>query len=318
MISKFKSSTLTPSASPEKILAAHGRTFWLASLFLPRKTAKNATHLYAFCRFVDDLADEIDSTPSEKENAITKLKLLLAYFKGETTNLLPLLSHERAYVDELLPLHLPQDAIVHLLEGVLQDTEDNVLFTDQKMLQRYAYRVAGTVGILMTKVLGIENEKATFHAIDLGIAMQLTNIARDVKADAAISRRYLPVAISIQNIKVGKEQEAISKSIEEILALAEQYYESGIAGLVYLPNRVRPGIYLMSILYREIGRLLLRQGVPWSNGRLAVSRGRKFSLCVAALPRCLKLLFQNKKQKNFPNHHQNLHALLQSLSGTHQ
>ena len=318
MSSTYKSSIVASTTSSRKILAKHGRTFWLASFFLPRKTAKEATHLYAFCRFIDDLADEVEGTPSKQEETITKLKLLLAYFSGETKNLLPLLDHERTYIEELTPLKLPQDPIVHLLEGVLQDTADTVLFTNQKMLQRYAYRVAGTVGILMTKLLGVESKLAIFHAIDLGIAMQLTNIARDVQADAAISRRYLPVAIPIHDIKKGKGKEVISSSIKEILALSEQYYESGIAGLAYLPNRVRPGIYLMTILYREIGRLLLRRGVPWDEGRVIVSRSRKVFLCIAALPHCFELLFKNQKQEKFPDHHQNLHASLGSLSGTHR
>ncbi|MDG1953094.1 MAG: phytoene/squalene synthase family protein [Gammaproteobacteria bacterium] len=318
MSSTYKSDFLAPTTSPRKILAKHGRTFWLASFFLPRKTAKEATHLYAFCRFVDDLADEVESTPSKKEETVTKLKLLLAYFSGKTQNLLTLPDHERTYIDELRPLHLPQDPIIHLLEGVLQDTEDTVLFTNQKMLLRYAYRVAGTVGILMTKLLGVESKLAIFHAIDLGIAMQLTNIARDVQADAAISRRYLPIEIPIQDIKEGTQREVISSSIKEILALSEQYYKSGIAGLAYLPSRVRPGIYLMTILYREIGRLLLRRGVPWDEGRVIVSRIRKFSLCIAALPHCLQLLFKTQKQKNIPDHHQSLHASLSLLSGSHQ
>ena len=318
MSSTHNSATFASTRSPKKILAKHGRTFWLASFFLPRKIVKEATHLYAFCRFIDDLADEVESTPSKKKETVAKLKLLLAYFSGDTKNPLPLLDHERNYIEELSPLHLPHDAIVHLLEGVLQDTEDTVLFTDQKMLQRYAYRVAGTVGILMTKLLGVKSKLAIFHAIDLGIAMQLTNIARDVQADAAISRRYLPVAISIQDIKAGTQKDAITDSIKEILALSEQYYESGIAGLAYLPNRVRPGIYLMTILYREIGRLLLRRGVLWNEGRTIVSRRRKFYLCVAALPRCFELFLKNQNQENFPDHHQSLHTSLNSLSGTHQ
>jgi phytoene synthase len=297
MISTQKSATAVLTRSPKKILAKHGRTFWLASFFLPRKIAQEATHLYAFCRFIDDLADEIESTPKKKEETVAKLKLLLAYFSGDTKNLLPLSDYERVYIDELTPLNLSHNAIVHLLEGVLQDTEDTVLFTNQVMLQRYAYRVAGTVGILMTKLLGVESKLAIFHAIDLGIAMQLTNIARDVQADAAISRRYLPIEIQIQDIKEGKQREVISSSIKEILALSEQYYESGIAGLAYLPNRVRPGIYLMTILYREIGRLLLRRGVPWDEGRVMVSRSRKLSLCISALPHCLQLLFKTQKQK---------------------
>ena len=143
--------------------------------------------------------------------------------------------------------HLPVEVIGSLVEGLMDDQAEEVLIEDEEDLIQYAYKVAGTVGLLMCCVLNTSNPKARPHAVDLGIAMQLTNIARDVIVDAKMGRRYLPgswvnnmtpeqILAAADNPK-GEDAALISSAVRRLLSLAEEYYASGRVGLSYLPAR---------------------------------------------------------------------------------
>lgn len=152
-----------------------------------------------------------------------------------------------------------------LVAGVVSDLEV-VRMADEAQLIRYAYRVAGTVGLMMCAVLDVDDPRAAPFAIDLGIAMQLTNIARDVGEDARMDRRYLP-ASWVGNLAPADilaptpaQQLRLQSSTHRLLALAERYYVSGESGLGFLPARARLGILAAARMYRAIGGRIARNG----------------------------------------------------------
>ena len=184
--------------------------------------------------------------------------------------------------------NLPMDVIASLVEGLMDDQADEVLLPDEESLIQYAYKVAGTVGLLMCEILNNSDPKAKPHAVDLGIAMQLTNIARDVVEDARMGRRYLPGSwvgnMSPEDIldaaldPYGPDGVQITRAVERLLDLAESYYASGREGLAYLPARAHFSIGVAAKVYRQIGRQLLRSKDSWHGKRQVTSKGSKM-LC---------------------------------------
>ena len=141
---------------------------------------------------------------------------------------------------------MPSDVISELIRGIESDLQPVMVGTEAELL-RYCYRVAGTVGLLMCDVLEVHDSRAKAHAIDLGIGMQLTNIARDVKEDAGKGRRYVPgqwldeIAPERLANPSTRESELLIGSAQRLLSLAERYYESGRAGLRFLPPKSAAG-----------------------------------------------------------------------------
>ena len=156
-----------------------------------------------------------------------------------------------------------------MIDGVLQDTKTVAIKTTEELL-RYAYRVAGSVGLMMCPIIGCRDSRGLRHAIDLGIAMQLTNICRDVLEDANQNRRYLPLpTISPNNIKtvvthsMSSVDIHVRKKIHSLLHLADRYYQSGFDGLCYLPSKSQRTILLAGLLYQRIGHKIIKEGCQW-------------------------------------------------------
>ncbi len=262
----------------KKVLKKNSSTFYLAGLLLPKKKLDKAATLYSFCRWVDDLADE------------AKDSYRAHYFLGKINSALhgdlyvdPLVSETRTLIKSGFGGITPT---IQLVNTVRSDLSEVRIDTVEKLI-KYCYGVAGTVGIMMSSILETKNvSKAWKHAVDLGIAMQLTNICRDVYADAKLDRRYLPAEI-IGDITPAEillltkyNDKAIRTGIKQILHIAEKYYESGLNGLRYLPFGCRLAICAAAINYREIGRLLLkRKCISWRT-RSFVSTARKISLLI--------------------------------------
>ena len=206
-------------------------------------------------------------------------------------------------------------ACVALIEGIQSDLEE-AQFTEDRELLRYAYSVAGTVGIIMAELMQSKSEAATYHAIDLGVAMQLTNIARDVLEDAQRGRRYIPCETPVASIALGERDEAVKASIASVITLSKFYYRSGLAGLLYLPRIVRPCIYIMARTYSEIGGEILRNRINWSGPRSVVSPLRKTWIVLSSLPYCLWLLVKPYPALSSSTHEKSLHFELNELPGT--
>ncbi|MEO0492994.1 MAG: phytoene/squalene synthase family protein [Actinomycetota bacterium] len=263
-----------------EVLARNGRSFHFASRLLSERDADRAARLYRFCRYVDDLADEADDDESARRE-LTRVEAALDGY-GED----PIVSDFLALANEC---SMPLGPARELIAGVASDL-GSVRFADDEELHRYCYRVAGTVGLMMCSVLDVHDPAAHPFAIDLGVAMQLTNIARDVAEDAARNRRYLPATL-VGALEPGDlldpddaARAAIAAGVERLLREAERHYRSGEAGLVYLPPRARQAVWVAARVYREIGERLRRNGYRTWNGRIVVPT-RKLVVAGGALVR---------------------------------
>jgi 15-cis-phytoene synthase len=252
-----------------KILANNSRTFRRASLLLAPECRDEAALLYAFCRLVDDAVDEA-SGPQQASRQIEDIRDQLDGHAPAGTVVGGFLELAKARGIELSWAR-------QLVAGVASDV-GGVRVEDKAELLRYCYRVAGTVGLMMCPVLGVDDPRAWPFAVDLGIAMQLTNICRDVLEDARDGRVYLP-ATSLQRAGLSAEQvldetanaRALAAVVDELLEEAERYYRSGRSGMGFIPPRSRLAILIASRMYRGIGvRLRFRHGSNPMHGRTVV------------------------------------------------
>lgn len=263
---------MTKSAAFES-LKAHGRTFHLASLFLSSDDAESAAKLYALCREVDDIAD----LTADRLHAQHVLDGLLHAIQHQDHSV-PFAAHFFAVNPNIQPR-----VMMDLIQGVRTDLQRVRIATESELLD-YAYHVAGTVGLMMCDVLKVSDPEARRYAADLGIAMQLTNIARDVLEDARADRRYLPSdwvgAIEPAEIVATTPSviESIDQGVRRLLLLADSFYASGARGFPYLSFRTRAAIRVASRVYREIGIQILDGYASIWAGRTVISSSRKWWL----------------------------------------
>ena len=260
-----------------QIIHRHSCSFSLAARFLPVRVRGDVMALYAWCRTVDDIVDNATDFDEAREQ-LDRLKAdLLAVAGGATAT--------EAATEWIAPLIRdskidPRHAI-ELIEGMEMDGS-GFRPRDEAELRRYCYHVAGTVGLMMTQLMGTRDPAARKHAVALGTAMQLTNIARDVREDSLRGRSYLP---GIDDpLSAGEEiaDDPVRLSVERILKLAEQQYAIAAAGMDYLPRDCRRAVRLALHVYREIGREIVRQGYPMLQRRVVVSRFRLLRAAVAS------------------------------------
>jgi 15-cis-phytoene synthase len=283
-------------SSPEELLARAGKSFHLAGKFLPTDRRASATQLYAFCRGLDDLADETGDAP-QIEAVATALE------NNDPTHPLAAL---------YLTLRNPDPAPAIVLARALRDDTGPTQIPDERALLRYCHGVAGTVGLMMARVLGATDPAAGWHAIDLGIALQLTNIARDTREDADHNRRYLPATwLDLPPAAIRRAPEHVHQAALRCLSLAEAYYASGLAGLTYLPRESRRGILIAAKVYREIGMELRRQGAHRTVDRVTVPMARKILLIAQAY------LARPPWSRPASSHNPALHQHLINLVGAH-
>ena len=274
---------LPDSPAPKQVLARHGKSFYWASKFLGVELADRAARLYQFCRYVDDLAD--GDLPDRQES----LEDIRARLAGK--ELAAGLEIE-AFIVLANSNNIPLSAASELLDGMLSDQNPTAV-ADEAELLRYCHAVAGTVGLMMCRVLNCVEPRADSFAIDLGVAMQLTNISRDILEDAKMGRRYLPASwanftpAQIAKAGLGDEdtdcREHVADGIARLLDLSEQYYASALLGIRLLPFRSRLSIAIALRVYRQIGWVLRRRNLAWWQGRVMVTGGEKALLSLRSL-----------------------------------
>lgn len=257
------------------------RSFHLAGQLLPVEVREPAFAIYAFCRFADDLIDrDLGGTA-----AIAELERCLdRVYSGR-----PRRDHvERAFTDAVREFAIPRDVPEALLEGLMWDAQGRRYDTLDE-LKAYGVRVAGSVGIMMSLVMQRRAPDVLARACDLGIAMQLTNICRDVGEDARAGRLYLPrdllAAAGLMEADVlaaGSCDGRLRGVVGQLLAEAETHYMLAGVGIAALPSGSRSGINAARLLYREIGRLVAAGLDPVST-RAVVGTPRKLSLLAAAM-----------------------------------
>lgn len=270
----------TPQVTPLALMARRGRSFRLAGRLLPSAELAAVAELYAFCRQVDDLAD----TASDPTEARHSLRTLLAALRG---------TGHHPLADQFLPLRnqgVPVEAAALLVTTVLGDL-DPVRVADEALLLRYAHGAAGTVGIMLCAVLRVADQAATPHAVDLGVAMQLTNIARDVAEDAAQDRLYLPATWLPRGYRPGdvaRDPDPAFAALSQVLQRADRHYRSAERGFRHLPPRVRTAVRAASLLYEAIGPAVLRGGPEAlaAGRRAVVPRWRRLALMSRSLLPC--------------------------------
>ena len=238
------------------VLEEHGTSFSQASRFLPTAVADDAAILYRFCRTVDDEVDEARDVHTATENLLG-LRRQVAGVDAPLSTVADVLN-----ISGRLKIRKVQ--LLSLLSGVGSDIGP-VRIETKLELGRYAYRVAGVVGQMMARVLRVVHYEAEQYAVDLGLAMQLTNICRDVAEDARRDRVYLPRETLKKHGIVIRSTQTISNDdtdlrdvVRDVLADAEILYRRARFGLRYIPLRSRLGISVALRLYRGIGIKLLR------------------------------------------------------------
>ena len=231
-------------------LALFAKSFNWAGFFLPKNTYHDCSKLYTFCRVLDDLVDEQSSLElrSEKFNKIKEV-----FEKGyKEANDREKLIGQNEYdliVKNMIIIadknNIKKIILDDLIEGVSSDLKSKVYLRSVKDLLVYSYKVAGTVGIMMAKILNVNDTRSLKGAIDLGIAMQLTNIARDVIEDKKMNRQYIKPDF---------------ENIEATLKLADMFYESSFSSIKNIPFKYKFAIIVARRVYRQIGRKILKKG----------------------------------------------------------
>jgi phytoene synthase len=278
----LKSDLRADTSSCRALLRGGSRTFYAASFLLPRRVREPAAALYAFCRHADDAVD-IDGGSL---GAIHRLRerLELAYAGRPYAS--PV---DRAFAETVAQFQIPRE----LPEGLIAGLEWDALgrrYRDLSDLQAYAVRVAGAVGAMMAVLMDVRSPELIARACDLGVAMQLTNIARDVGEDARAGRIYLPMSwleeagIDAQSWLARPHfSEQLGAVIARLLDKADEFYAHADAAIAALPTSCRPGIRAARLLYAEIGNELRRENCDSVSRRAFVPARRKLELLASAV-----------------------------------
>ena len=260
------------------IIKKNSKTFYLASSFLPHDVKKNVLEVYAFCRLYDDAVDlKIDNNLDNLQSKIKHLNL--------------------------------NDNVIEQIKIGINSDRNFKRYNNINELIQYSYRVAGCVGLIMCELMNIKDTEYKFHAIDLGIAMQLTNICRDISEDLENGRVYIPKTLLPAN-SISLKDENIYLAINQILILSERYYESALCAIKYIPIRSRFSILLALRLYQAIGKKIKKSKNKYLDNKINTTKSEKFIILVSCI---FELLFMHLFSFGKNRHNQKLHEALKDL-----
>ena len=265
------------------LIKKHAKSFYWASIFLPKQTFKKCSYLYNFCRTLDDIVDD--------KNDIETKKINFLKFKKNFENK----DFKDPIIKEMWSIifseKISTKIVYDLFDGVETDLVNELSIKSKKDLLVYSYRVAGTVGLMMSKILKVENKEALKGAIDLGIAMQLTNIARDVFEDNARNRKYICTKFS---------------SIKDTIKEADIFYQKSFSSISVIPLRTRFSVIVARRIYKKIGDYILKHKDIESYekaGKIYVPIISKINETFLSIFDFIKLLFIKKiSYDNYDNH----------------
>jgi 15-cis-phytoene synthase len=270
---------LSPQEYCQSKAAASGSSFYYSFLFLPKPKREAITALYAFCREVDDIADECTDI------AIARTKL--AWWRAEVINLYagnPQHPVTKALMSAVHDYGLNEEHFQEIIDGMEMDLEQN-RYVDFKQLQLYCYRVASVVGLLSASIFGFSNRNTLKYAHDLGLAFQLTNIIRDVGEDARRDRIYLPLdelaqfGVSENDIIQGRESDNVRKLLDFQIERAESYYDRAFNELPAADKKAQLTGLMMAAIYRTLLREIKADGAQKVlNARVSLTPLRKLWL----------------------------------------
>ncbi|CAI3788813.1 15-cis-phytoene synthase [Pseudomonas sp. MM227] len=282
----------TPAPDPalrehaEQSIAVGSKSFAAAAKLFDERTRRSAVMLYAWCRHCDDVIDGQqaghDAISISAEEAQRRLALLQAQtravYAGEPTGEPAFAAFAEVVREHGIPEH---NAMEHLA-GFEMDVLDRRYHTQDDTLQ-YCYHVAGVVGLMMARVMGTDDPRTLDRACDLGLAFQLTNIARDIVEDARIGRCYLPAQwldelnIPLQALATPEHRPAVAVLAQRLVNLAEPYYASAQAGLAALPWRSAWAVATAAAVYRQIGVKVVAAGSHAWDARISTSKVEKLA-----------------------------------------
>ena len=265
-------------------LSIYAKSFNWAGFFLPKKIYKKCSSLYDFCRTVDDIADqELKLDIKIKQFKEFKDKFINKDFNNQ------IIKNMHGVIDEAV---ISKKIVYDLFDGVESDLKDEVKINSKKELLIYSYRVAGTVGLMMAKLLNVKKQNALKAAINLDIGMQLTNIARDVVEDNVKTRKYI---------------ESNFESIKNTLIIADGFYKSSFLSIANIPISCRFAILVARRVYRQIGsNILSKKNIENYNksGKIYVSTLGKFFQTILSIFEFFILLIINPKEHDKEAEHQ--------------
>jgi len=271
----------------QSLISKHAKSFSYAGFFLSKETFRKCSILYDFCRTVDDIADEDGQLDAKKKKFLE--------FKSEFKNK----NFSNNIIKNIHKL-LEEEDISHkivndLFDGIESDLKNEVNLNTKKDLLIYSYQVAGTVGLMMAKILKVKNQQSLRCAVDLGVAMQLTNIARDVVEDKNRNRAYI---------------KADFNSISETIFLADIFYQSSFSAIKNIPISSRFAILVARRIYKRIGyEILSKKKIETYNnaGKIYVSILGKVVETFLSFFDFIKLFFVNSNEPEKQNEHKMLH-----------
>ena len=269
--------------SSKNYLSIYAKSFNWAGFFLPKKTYKNCSYLYDFCRVVDNIADDEDEIEIKK----IKFQKFVSDFKQKNFTD-PIIQNMWNIINEF---NISLEIINDLFDGIESDIKQNVKIDSRKDLLIYCYRVAGTVGLMMAKILNVSKKQSLKSAIDLGIAMQLTNISRDVIEDSKKNRSY------------------INGNFEEInstIKLADTFYKNSFYSIREIPLSFRFSILVARRIYRKIGYKILKKKTFENyskSGKIYVSNFEKVLETILSIYDLIILSLLNKNDDQIEHDH---------------
>ena len=267
----------------QSYLAIYAKSFNWAGFFLPKKTYLKCSALYDFCRIADNIAD------SDEDIEIKKGKFI--NFQNNFNNQKfddPIIKNMWQLIKEF---NIPLKVVHDLLDGIYSDIQKNIKLNNKKDLLLYSYRVAGTVGLMMAKILRVNKQSSLKSAIDLGIAMQLTNISRDVVEDLNFGRSYINLNF---------------EEIKSTIRLSENYYKNSFYSIKQIPLTFRFAILVARRVYKKIGnKILKKQNLEnyKRSGKIYVSNIEKIIETLLSIFDLIKLSLINKDDDKIKHDH---------------
>jgi len=282
LMASSSSSTTTDTIQCEELMRGGSKSFFAASRVLPKRVRNPSIALYAFCRLMDDIVDEGGDDIGIIQTLQKRIDLI---YLGQPMDV----PADRALATVVAEYKIPKTLLEALLEGFKWDKMGRRYDTIEELYE-YAARVAGSVGAMMSLIMGTRYHEPIERACELGLAMQLTNIARDVGEDARNGRLYLPLDWLREE---GVDPESwlknpifnpqIARVVDRLLKTADTLYQRSQNGISKLPRDCRAAIYGARLVYAQIGRQIEKQDLDSVSQRAIVSSGRKKILMLKAL-----------------------------------
>lgn len=276
--------------SKKSYLSIYAKSFNWAGFFLPKHTYQNCSKLYSFCRILDNIADDQDTITS-KQQKFKNFKEL--YLKNNSNN---------SIVEDMKELEknydISKNVINDLFDGIESDIKEIVKFKSEKDLLLYSYRVAGTVGLMMAKILGVKTITSLKAAINLGVAMQLTNISRDVIEDSINNRFYIHHSMD---------------DIKYTIKISEVFYDNSFYSIKEIPINLRFAILVARRVYRKIGRKIMKINsfeAYKNSGKIYVNNLEKVLETVYSIYDFFKLMIIKDNKEKYNLNYKDIYGLI--------